>query len=509
MLSNIKSCTLIGVDGFLLHIETDIVKGMPTFITVGLPDASVKESKDRIASALKNSGFMLPAKRITVNLAPGNIKKEGTLYDLPIALGILLSSSQVTPKIDLENTLIFGELALDGSIRGVDGTLPMIIEAKKHKITRVIVPYENRHEACLVENIDIVAVKDLAELCKYVSAQIVIPPLPSSVNEASESKFNIDYSDVKGQENAKRALEVAAAGAHNMLMIGPPGSGKTMLARCFPSILPDMTKNESLEVTKIYSIAGLLRRETPLITSRPYRSPHHTISDISLTGGGRIPRPGEVSLAHLGVLFLDELPEFQKTSLESLRQPIEDKIVTISRVTATITYPSSFMLLASMNPCPCGYYGDESNKCHCTSNEIKRYLGKISGPLLDRIDIHIEVPSTSYDKLKDRAKSESSESIKKRVNAARAIQLERYKGTDTLFNSALNPRQIERYCRLGEAEEKLMKKAFTSLNLSSRAYHRILKLARTIADLDASEEIKTPHIAEAVQYRSLDRKYWL
>jgi magnesium chelatase family protein len=509
MLSNIKSCTLIGIDGFLIDIETDIVKGMPTFITVGLPDASVKESKDRIASALKNSGYMLPAKRITVNLAPGNIKKEGTLYDAPIALGILLSSSQITQKIDLDNTLIFGELALDGTIRGIDGTLPMTVEAKKRKITRVIVPYENRAEACLVENIDIIAVKNLKELCGYISGEKLIAPLPPSAVQPGAGRFNLDYSDVKGHENAKRAMEVAAAGAHNMLMIGPPGSGKTMLARCFPSILPDMTKNESLEVTKIYSIAGLLKRDMPLITLRPYRSPHHTISDISLTGGGRIPRPGEVSLAHLGVLFLDELPEFQKTSLESLRQPIEDKIVTISRVNATITYPSSFMLLASMNPCPCGYYGDESNKCRCTSSEIKRYLGKISGPLLDRIDIHIEVPSTSYEKLKDRIKSESSENIKTRVNNARRIQLERYRGTDTLFNSSLSPRQIERYCRLGESEEKLMKKAFTSLNLSSRAYHRILKLARTIADLDASEDIKTPHIAEAVQYRSLDRKYWM
>jgi len=509
MLSNIKSCTLIGVDGYLIHIETDIVKGMPTFITVGLPDASVKEAKDRIASALKNSGFMLPAKRITVNLAPGNIKKEGTLYDVPIALGILLSSGQLNCNFNLKSTLIFGELGLDGSVRGVHGTLPMIIEAKKHKMNRVIVPYENKAEASLIDCIEIIAVKDLAQLCAYLSGEEIIEPLGPAKEQICENKFALDYSDVKGQESAKRAMEVAAAGAHNMLMIGPPGSGKTMLARCFPSILPDMTKNESLEVTKIYSIAGLLKRDTPLITERPYRSPHHTISDVSLTGGGRIPRPGEVSLAHLGVLFLDELPEFQKTSLESLRQPIEDKLVTISRINATITYPSAFMLLASMNPCPCGYYGDESNKCHCSSNEIKRYLGKISGPLLDRIDIHIEVPSTSYDKLKDRAKSESSESIKKRVNNARRIQLERYKSTKTLFNSALSPRQIERYCRLGESEEKLMKKAFTSLNLSSRAYHRILKLARTIADLDNSEDIKTPHIAEAVQYRSLDRKYWL
>lgn len=509
MLSNIKSCTLIGVDGYLIHIETDIVKGMPNFIMVGLPDASVKESKDRIASALKNSGFQLPTKRITVNLAPGNIKKEGTLYDVPIALGIMLSSAQLQPKIELEKTLAVGELALDGSIRGVDGTLPMIIEAKRHHMRRVIVPYENRLEACLIDGIEIIAVKNLKELAKFLSGESDIAPLAPSQDKFFEHTFHLDYSDVKGQENAKRAMEVAAAGAHNMLMIGPPGSGKTMLARCFPSILPDMTKNESLEVTKIYSIAGLLRRETPLITTRPYRSPHHTISDTSLTGGGRIPRPGEVSLAHLGVLFLDELPEFQKTSLEALRQPLEDKIVTISRVNATITYPSSFMLLASMNPCPCGYFGDESNRCHCSSNEIKRYLGKISGPMLDRIDIHIEVPSTSYDKLKDRAKTESSANIKKRVDNARTIQLQRYQGTDTLFNSSLNPRQIELYCRLGENEEKLMKKAFTSLNLSSRAYHRILKLARTIADLDNSEDIKTPHIAEAVQYRSLDRKYWL
>ncbi len=504
MLSIIKSCTLIGVEGFITQIETDITSGMPAFITVGLPDASVKEAKDRLSAALKNSGFVFPYKRVTINLAPGDIKKEGTHYDLPMALGILFSSGQLVVEADFSDTIVFGELSLNGEIRAVSGTLPIIIEAKRQGYRRVILPYDNGAEASVVDGIEVIAIKNLCELQQYLYGEKdCVYPSDSPVE--STVCYTSDFADVKGQENIKRAMEIAAAGGHNMLMIGPPGSGKTMLARCFPSILPDMTQEESLESTKIYSIAGLLKPDKPLLKQRPFRAPHHTISAVSLTGGGRIPQPGEVSLAHLGVLFLDELPEFQKNALEALRQPIEDKLVTISRVNATITYPSSFMLLAGMNPCPCGHYGDDSNRCRCSEIQIRRYLNRISAPLLDRIDIHTEVPNISYEKLADKKAAESSETIRARVNAARQIQLNRYATLPILMNADLTPRMIETYCRLGEQEELLIKQAFTTLNLSGRAYHRILKLARTIADLDEKRNIEPAHLAEAIQYRRLER----
>lgn len=509
MLAKINSCALVGIEGHSVEVEVDISNGLPSFSLVGLPDIAVKESKDRVQSALKNNGFEYPMKHIIVNLAPADLKKEGPSYDLPIAIGILFASNQIK-YMDISKTAFLGELSLNGDIRPIHGVLSMSLELYKKGINTLIVPEENALEASLVRGLNVLPAKHLSQVMKHLMGDKYISVFPCEVDEYFDKTIHhsMDLNEVKGQENVKRALEVSAAGAHNLVMIGPPGSGKTMIARRLSTILPAMTLEESLQVTKIYSIAGLLPYETPLITDRPFRSPHHTISAISLIGGGRIPKPGEISLAHLGVLFLDELPEFQKNALEVLRQPLEENKVTISRINATLSYPSNFMLVASMNPCPCGYYGDESHTCHCTNSQINKYIHKISGPLLDRIDLHIEVNATKYEHLKSDVKSESSKEIKNRVNNARMIQLERYKGSGVLFNSHLRPKDIEKFCVLGKEENQLMKQAFNSLNLSARAYHRILKVARTIADLDQSERINNYHLGEAIQYRNLDRKFW-
>lgn len=509
MLASILSCALVGIEGWIVEVEVDISNGLPSFSLVGLPDIAVKESKERVYSAIKNNGFQYPMKHITVNLAPADLKKEGPAYDLPIAIGILSASGQIHSD-HLEDTAFLGELSLNGDIRPIDGVLSMSIELKKKGIKNLILPEENALEASLVKGINILPAKHLLQAVNHLANKEIISPLSSNIDNyfSKNIDYYIDLNEVKGQENVKRALEIAAAGAHNLIMIGPPGSGKTMLAQRLPTILPTMTIEESLQVTKVYSIAGLLPDSTPLVTNRPFRAPHHTISSISLVGGGRIPKPGEISLAHLGVLFLDELPEFQKNALEVLRQPLEEKKVTISRVSATLSYPANFMLIASMNPCPCGYYGDENRECSCTDRQIHNYLNKISGPLLDRIDIHTEVKATKYDHLKGNKKGESSAEIRERVNQAREIQLERYKGKRILFNSHLSPRDIQKYCHLGKEENSLMESAFNNLKLSARAYHKILKLARTIADLDKKNNINIYHLSEAIQYRNLDRKFW-
>lgn len=509
MLAQIHSCSLLGIEGQIVTVEIDVSNGLPAYVTVGLPDAGVKESKERVYSAVKNNGYSYPMKKITINLAPADLKKEGPAFDLPIALGLLMASEQLdTPKV--ERTVIVGELSLSGEIKPVGGILPMVLAARDHGFEGIILPEGNRFEASVVEGISIYGVGHIDEAVKHLSDEC--PLQPCSVDKEKlfsttvEKNDGVDFNDIRGQENAKRALEIAAAGAHNLLMSGPPGAGKSMMAKAFPSILPDMTMDEALEITKIYSVAGLLSGDR-IMTTRPFRSPHHTISNVSLVGGGRIPKPGEVSLSHLGVLFLDELPEFQKSALEVLRQPIEDKRVTISRVNASLTYPASFMLIASMNPCPCGYSGDPTHECRCTENEIRRYAGKISGPLLDRMDIKIEVPAMGFDELEKAPKGENSEIIKKRVNAARSIQNERYeKEHGVYFNAQLTPRHIEKYCSLGNREYALMEKIYKKLNLSARGYHRILKLARTIADLDCAKDINLTHLSEAVQYRSFQNE---
>ena len=506
MLAKVLSSAVIGIDAYLVDVEVDISQGLPSFSTVGLPEGAVRESKERVKAAIKNSGYHFPSDRITVNLAPADIKKEGSAFDLPMALGILVATGLVN-RAACSGYMFLGELALDGLVRPVRGVLPMAIAAKDQGLKGIFLPVENAREAAVVEGIDIFPVSALAHVIGALRGIARIDALTVQINELFKAQTSeVDFVDVRGQENAKRAMEIAAAGGHNLIMIGPPGSGKTMLAKRLSTVLPVLSFEESLETSKIYSVMGLMPKDHGLITVRPFRSPHHTISDAGLIGGGQNPKPGEVSLAHNGVLFLDELPEFRRNVLEVLRQPMEDGRVTISRATSTVAYPAQFMLVAAMNPCPCGFLGDPKRECTCSTLQIQRYRAKISGPLLDRIDLHLEVPAVPYKDLSGVSEGASSAQIIQRVMRARRIQKERLSRTKIFTNARMTSRHIKQFCEIDSESSSLLERAMERFGLSARAHARILKIARTIADLETSTPIQAPHVAEAIQYRTLDRK---
>ncbi|NOY87960.1 MAG: YifB family Mg chelatase-like AAA ATPase [FCB group bacterium] len=512
MLSKIISSATLGVDAYTVEVESDIRQQLPGFVTVGLPDGAVRESKERVTSAIRNSDFVFPSKMVTINLAPANIKKEGSAFDLPIAVGILAATGQIL-RDRCDDFVMLGELSLDGTLKPIPGILPMTMNFKADNgLKGIIVPKDNAKEAAMANTLPVYPVKSLKEAVHFLEDETTVKRFEVDIDSVfmAAYKYHVDFSDVKGQESAKRALEVSAAGGHNLIMIGPPGSGKTMLARRMPTILPNMSVEEALETTKIHSVAGRLPSDSALIATRPFRSPHHSISYAGLIGGGAVPKPGEVSLAHHGVLFLDELPEFKKDILEMLRQPMEDNQVTISRAITTLTYPAGFMLIAAMNPCPCGYFGDSTHECHCSTSEIQRYMSRISGPLMDRIDIHITVPAVKFKELSSETSGEKSEVIAQRVNRARQIQIERFKDEPQIFcNAHMATREVRRYCKIDDKSQSLLSFAISKQGLSARAYDRILKVSRTIADLNGTEKIELGDIAEAVHYRTLDRKLWL